>query len=67
MTRDKPNSKRINLDAMAQNSPRDDAAQLTNLAAQLTALQGWMTTLCQENTTLTHLQHDLDWSNQRSP
>jgi len=52
---------------MAQNSPRDDAAQLTNLAAQLTALQGWMTTLCQENTTLTHLQHDLDWSNQRSP
>lgn len=48
---------------MAQNSPRDDAAQLTNLAAQLTALQGEMTTLCQEYTTLTHLLHDLDWSN----
>ena len=48
---------------MAQNSPRDDAAQLTHLAAQLTALQGEMTTLCQEYTTLTHLLHDLDWSN----
>ena len=40
-------------DAMTQNPPQEAATQLPNLATQLTALQGKMSTLHQENATFT--------------